>query len=65
MKQNWIEVGNLVIGIVYRYFTADGKSYVGCTINEAKRKYAWNCRNNPYGGEKIATARKMLGTNAF
>lgn len=67
MKLIWIAVNDLVIGVVYRYWNdADGgKSYVGCTINEKKRKYAWNWKNNPYGGEKIATARRVFGLSAF
>jgi hypothetical protein len=67
MKLIWIAVNDLVIGVVYRYWNdADGgKSYVGCTINEKKRKYAWNWKNNPYGGEKIATARRKFGLSAF
>ena len=37
----------------------------GCTINECKRRYAWNWMNNSYGGIKIAAARKNLGLDAF
>lgn len=65
MRKKWIKIENLVIGVVYRYYTADGKSYVGCTINERKRRYAWNWKNNTYGGVKIASARKELGLSAF
>ena len=65
MKEKWIEVKNVIVGVVYRYYTADGKSYIGCTINERKRMYAWNWKNNSYGGIKIAAARKFLGLGAF
>jgi len=65
MKVNWIKVQNAIVGVVYRYYTSDGKSYVGCTTNERKRRYAWNWKNNSYGGVKIATARKEFGLNAF
>lgn len=65
MKYKWIKVEDVVIGVVYRYYTADGKSYVGCTTNEQKRRYAWNWKNNPYGGVKIAAARRDLGLDAF
>lgn len=56
---------NAIVGVVYRYYTADGKSYIGCTTNEQERRYAWNRKNNPYGGVKIANARKNLGLGAF
>ena len=60
-----MKVEDVVVGVVYRYYTADGKSYVGCTTNEQKRRYAWNWKNNPYGGVKIAAARRDLGLDAF
>ena len=65
MKYKWMKVEDVVVGVVYRYYTADGKSYVGCTTNEQKRRYAWNWKNNPYGGVKIAAARRDLGLDAF
>ena len=65
MKANWINVKNAVIGVVYRYFTTDGKSYVGCTTDEQKRKNVWNCKTAPYGGAKIAAKRQELGLDAF
>ncbi len=65
MKKNVINVVDLVIGVVYRYYTDDGKSYVGCTIDEKKRRSAWKCKDCPYGGAKIASARKQYGIAAF
>lgn len=65
MKYKWIKVEDVVIGVVYQYYTVDGKSYVGCTTNEKGRKYDWNCKKGPYGGVKIAKARKDLGLDAF
>jgi len=65
MKVKWLKAENVIVGVVYRYYTADGKSYIGCTINERKRMYAWNWKNNSYGGVKIAAARKELGLDAF
>ena len=65
MKYKWIKVEDAVIGVVYRYYTADGKSYVGCTTNELKRRYDWNCKTASYSGVKISKARKDLGLDAF
>lgn len=51
-------------GVIYeRHNKISGKSYVGKTNNERKRKYDWNEDNaGCYGGKKITAARKEYGT---
>lgn len=65
MKINWIAVKNCLIGVVYRYFTSDNRSYVGCTIHEVQRRAAWKNTNYAYGGKKIEAARQKYGIGAF
>ena len=51
-------------GVIYeRKNKITGKSYIGKTNNERKRKYDWNEENTScYGGKKIMAARKEFGT---
>lgn len=60
-------VPTTVEGVVYRYINDSdgGKCYVGCTINESKRRSMWNDSGKAYGGMKIAKARNTFGTKAF
>ena len=54
-------------GIVYKYTLTisneqmNGKMYIGCTPEEATRRSKWKQKSNPYGGSKIADARKQYG----
>ena len=62
----WVE-GKGWEGIVYKYTLTipneqmNGKMYIGCTPEEATRRSKWKQKSNPYGGSKIADARKQYG----
>ena len=43
---------------IYMWTSPSGKSYIGQSVNLQKRKYAFLCFGDRYGGQKINRARK-------
>jgi hypothetical protein len=62
-----MEEGEIFEGVVYRYINMadNGKSYVGCTLDEEARRAQWDNPNQGYGGRKINDARKKYGLDSF
>lgn len=54
----------MVVGIIYRYISPSGKSYIGQTTNENIRREHWNTLG-PYAGRKINRAREKYGLSSF
>lgn len=54
----------MVEGIIYRYISPSGKSYIGQTTSENIRREHWNTLG-PYAGRKINRAREKYGLNNF
>lgn len=54
----------MIEGIIYRYVSPSGKSYIGQTTQEKLRKEHWNTVG-PYAGLKINRAREKYGINSF
>lgn len=54
----------MIEGIIYRYVSPSGKSYIGQTTHEKIRREHWNTVG-PYAGLKINRAREKYGINAF
>lgn len=52
-------------GIIYRYESPSGKSYVGQTVDEVRRKAEFKNLSLSYGGNKIYNARKKYGPENF
>lgn len=54
----------MIYGIIYRYVSPSGKSYIGQTTNEQKRR---NCFNDHkyYSGQKMDNAIKKYGAENF
>lgn len=48
-------------GIIYKYTSPSGKSYIGQTINEVQRRYDFRNLNETYAGLKIENARHKYG----
>lgn len=55
----------MTIGVVYRYISPSGKSYIGQTTNEAHRRATWFCLKQHYAGEAIDAARAKYGPENF
>lgn len=55
----------MVEGIIYKYTSPSGRSYIGQTTNEAKRRQQWFCPNYHYAGTKIDRARHKYGRTNF
>jgi hypothetical protein len=54
----------MVRGIIYKYTSPSGKSYIGQTTNEELRRKLWNSSCYHYAGTKIDRARnKYKNTN--
>lgn len=62
----------MIEGVVYRYVSPDGKSYVGQTTNEKQRRIAFaivannpDCQSSSYRGGPLRDALKKFGRKAF
>lgn len=55
----------MFVGIIYRYTSPNGKSYIGQTINEKLRRKLWNSPRYHYAGDKIDRARAKYGKESF
>lgn len=57
---------NMIEGIIYRYISPSGKSYIGQTTNEVYRRRMWFGKGRYTGGRsKIDRARKKYGPENF
>jgi hypothetical protein len=56
---------NKIVGIVYKYTSPSGKSYIGQTTNEGNRRRTWFCMKRRYAGAAIESARKKYGPENF
>lgn len=52
-------------GVIYKYTSPSGKSYIGQTTNEQARKRRFLQENETYSGHKIANAKKKYGPENF
>lgn len=61
------KVKNMVEGIIYRYISPSGKSYIGQTTNERLRRKSWFANKGSYTQKqsKIAKARLKYGIDNF
>ena len=56
----------MIEGIIYRYISPSGKSYIGQTTNEVYRRRMWFGKGRYTGGRsKIDRARKKYGPDGF
>lgn len=56
----------MIEGIIYRYISPSGKSYIGQTTNEVYRRRMWFGKGRYTGGRsKIDRARKKYGPENF
>lgn len=55
----------MIIGIIYKYTSPSGKSYIGQTTNEVLRRKNWFDSKYHYAGRKIDRARNKYGRNKF
>lgn len=55
----------MIEGIIYKYTSPSGKSYIGQTTNEAHRRSTWLCTTSRYAGPKIDRARAKYGPENF
>lgn len=55
----------MIEGIIYRYVSPSGKSYIGQTTNERHRRNTWFCKKYRYAGPKIDRARLKYGPTNF
>lgn len=57
---------DMIEGIIYRYISPSGKSYIGQTTNEVYRRRMWFGKGRYTGGRsKIDRARKKYGSENF
>lgn len=56
---------NMIIGIIYKYTSPSGKSYIGQTLDEQHRRNTWFCTSHRYAGTAINRARKKYGPENF
>lgn len=54
-----------IVGVVYKYTSPSGKSYIGQTTNEAHRRRTWFCTKRRYAGATINRARAKYGPENF
>lgn len=54
-----------VVGVVYKYTSPSGKSYIGQTTNERHRRNTWFCTKRRYAGTTINRARAKYGPENF
>ena len=54
-----------MIGIIYKYTSPSGKSYIGQTTNESKRRNKFKHVDKDYAGDKINNARRKYGPENF
>lgn len=54
-----------IVGVVYKYTSPSGKSYIGQTTNEAHRRRTWFCTKRRYAGASINRARAKYGPENF
>lgn len=54
----------MIKGIIYRYISPNGKSYIGQTTNERKRKICFNNKKY-YSGSRLDNAIKKYGAENF
>lgn len=52
-------------GIIYKYTSPVGKSYIGQTVDENNRRTKFLKNDGQYGGKKIDNARKKYGPENF
>lgn len=52
-------------GIIYKYTSPSGKSYIGQTTNEKERRRKFKIGGTLYAGDKINDARKKYGPENF
>ena len=52
-------------GIIYKYTSPSGKSYIGQTTNEENRRNHWFGNCVEYAGSKINRARTKYGAENF
>ena len=57
--------GIKIVGVVYKYTSPSGKSYIGQTTNEAHRRRTWFCTKRRYAGSAINRARAKYGPENF
>lgn len=55
----------MVTGVIYRYISPSGKSYIGQTTNERHRRSTWFCDKYRYAGAAINRARAKYGPENF
>lgn len=55
----------MIRGIIYKYTSPSGKTYIGQTINESSRRSVFFNLNKEYAGPKINMARAKYGPNNF
>lgn len=55
----------MIEGIIYRYISPSGKSYIGQTIDEKSRRQHWFKPTYSYAGPKIDRARAKYGRDNF
>lgn len=54
-----------IVGVVYKYTSPSGKSYIGQTTNERHRRNTWFCTKRRYAGATINRARAKYGPENF
>ena len=54
-----------IVGVVYKYTSPSGKSYIGQTTNEVHRRRTWFCTKRRYAGTTINRARAKYGPENF
>lgn len=54
-----------IVGVVYKYTSPSGKSYIGQTTNEVHRRRTWFCMKRRYAGATINRARAKYGPENF
>lgn len=55
----------MVTGVIYKYTSPSGKSYIGQTTNERHRRATWFCNKYRYAGAAINRARAKYGPENF
>ena len=54
-----------IVGVVYKYTSPSGKSYIGQTTDEVHRRRTWFCMKRRYAGTTINRARAKYGPENF